>query len=133
MICVLWKKWKFYVFDRVKSQNGPYLAKTEKVDSKFFICCIVHGKLPEYWYKVEKMWGEILLIFALNSKLKLAAETFVLHSGSKFTCLVVYFCKYIWFRCQTEIVSEKVYAVICPVLEITSLKFYLATINSVFL
>ena len=66
------------------------------------------------------MWGEILLIFALDSKLKLAAETLVLHSGPKFTCLVVRF----WFRCQTTIVSEKVYAAIWPVLEITSLNSF---------
>ena len=45
--------------------------------------------------KLKKMWGEILLIFALDSKLKLAAETFVLHSGPKFMCLVVQFHKYV--------------------------------------
>ena len=39
------------------------------------------------------MLGEILPIFALDPKLKLAAETFVLDSGPKFMCLVVQFHK----------------------------------------
>ena len=47
MFLVLWKKSKFFIFDHVKSQNGPYLAETEKRPSKFFICCTVYGKLPE--------------------------------------------------------------------------------------
>ena len=34
---------------------------------------------------------EILLIFTLDPKLKLAAEAFVLHSGPKFLRLVVHF------------------------------------------
>ena len=69
------------------------------------------------------MLGENTLIFALDPKLDWAAETLVLHSGPKFTCLVVHFHKYFWFWCQTGIVPEKVYAAIWPVLEITSLKF----------
>ena len=59
-----------------------------------------------------------------RSRIKLleAAETLVLCSGPKLTCLVVHFHKYFWFWCQTGIVPEKVYAAIWPVLEITSLK-----------
>ena len=68
------------------------------------------------------MLGENWLIFALDPKLKLDTETLLLHSGPKFLRFVVYFYKYSWFRYQTEIVPEKVYAVIWPVLEITSLK-----------
>ena len=68
------------------------------------------------------MLGENRLIFALDPKLELDAETLVLHSGPKFLCLVVYFYKHFWFWYQTGIVSEKVYAAIWPVLEITSLK-----------
>ena len=73
------------------------------------------------------MLGENWLIFALDPNLELDAETLVFHSGPKFLCFLVDFYKYFWFWCQTEIVSEKVYAVIWPVLEITSLKclFYL--------
>ena len=67
------------------------------------------------------MLGANRLIFALDPKLEMDAETLVLHSGPKFLCFVVYFYKYFWFWYQTEIVSEKVYAVIWPVLEITSL------------
>ena len=51
-------------------------------------------------------------IFALEQKLELDAETIVLHSGPKFLCFVVPFYKYLWFWYQTEIDSEKVYAVI---------------------
>ena len=69
------------------------------------------------------MLGENRLIFVLDPKLELGAETLFLHS---FLCLVVPFYKYFWFWCQTEIVSEKVYAVIWPVLEITSLKVLLS-------
>ena len=69
------------------------------------------------------MLGENWFIFALEPNLILDAETFVFHSGPKFLCFLVDFNKYFWFWCQTEIVSEKVYAVIWPVLEITSLKF----------
>ena len=68
------------------------------------------------------MLGENWLIFALDPNLELDAETLVFHSGPKFLCFLVDFYKYFWFWCQTEIVSEKVYAVIWPVLEITSLK-----------
>ena len=64
--------------------------------------------------------GANQLFFALDPKHKLDAETLVLHSGPKFLCFVVHFYKYFWFWYQTEIVSKKVYAVIWPVLEITS-------------
>ena len=33
------------------------------------------------------MFGEILLIFAMEPKQKMAAETFILHSDPKFMCL----------------------------------------------
>ena len=68
------------------------------------------------------MLGANRLIFALDPKLEMDAETLVLHSGPKFLCFIVYFYKYFWFWYQTEIVSEKVYVVIWTVLEITSLK-----------
>ena len=68
------------------------------------------------------MLGENRLIFALDPKLELDAETtLVLHSGPKFLFLVVYFYKQFLFWYQTGIVSKKVYAAIWPVLEITSL------------
>ena len=70
------------------------------------------------------MWGANRLIFALDPKLELDAETLVLHSGPKFLCLVVHFYKYFWFWCQTRLVSEKVYAAFWLVLEITSLKIF---------
>ena len=69
------------------------------------------------------MLGENQLIFALEPKLELDAETIVLHSGPKLLCFVVHFYKYFWFWYQTGIVSEKVYAVVWSVLEISSLKF----------
>ena len=72
--------------------------------------------------KAKKRLGANRLIFALDLKLDMDAETLVLHSGPKLLCFVVCFYKYFWFWFQTEIVSEKVYAVIWPVLEITSLK-----------
>ena len=68
------------------------------------------------------MLGENWLIFALDPKQELDAESLVLHSSPKL-CFVVHFYKYFWFWYQTKIVSKKVYAVIWPVLEITSLKF----------
>ena len=67
------------------------------------------------------MLGANRLIFALDPKQELDAETLVLPSGPKFLCFVVQFYKYFWFWYQIEIVSEKVYALIWPVLEITSL------------
>ena len=39
------------------------------------------------------MLGENILIFALDPKLKCAAEILVLHSGPKFMCLVDHFDK----------------------------------------
>ena len=68
------------------------------------------------------MLGENWLIFALDPNLELDAETLIFHSGPKFLCFLVDFYKYFWFWCQTEIVAEKVYALIWPVSEITSLK-----------
>ena len=70
------------------------------------------------------MLGENRHIFALEPKLELDTETLILHSGPKFLCSAVYFHKNFWLWYQTEIVSKKVYAVIWPVLEITSLKNY---------
>ena len=67
------------------------------------------------------MLGANWLIFALDPEVELDAETLVLHSGPKFMCLLVHFYRYIWFWNQTEIVSKKIYAVICSVLKITSL------------
>ena len=69
------------------------------------------------------MLGENRLIFALDLKRELEAETLVLHSGPKFLRFKVHFYKYFWFWYQTENVYEKVYAQIWPVLEITSLKY----------
>ena len=63
----------------------------------------------------------IISIFALDPSSKLAAETFISHSGSKFMFLVVPFHTYFWLWCQTEIISKEVYAAIWPVLEVTSL------------
>ena len=57
--------------------------------------------------KKLKNVGEIILIFAMDSKLKLAAETFISNSGPKFTCLLLHFCTDFWFLCQTEIVYKK--------------------------
>ena len=66
------------------------------------------------------MLGANCLIFVLNQKVELDAKTLVLHSGPKFMCFEVHFYKHFWFWYQTDIDSEKVYAVIWPVLEITS-------------
>ena len=67
------------------------------------------------------MLGANRPIFALDPKLDMDAETQVFHPGPKFLCFTLYFYWYFWFWYQTEIVPEKVYAVIWPVLEITSL------------
>ena len=45
----------------------------------------------------------------MEPKLEKAAETLVLCSGPKFTCLIVHFHKNFWFWWQTGIVLEKVY------------------------
>ena len=60
--------------------------------------------------KFKKCWGQIesFLPWSQNLNLTLRPSFFI----------------YFWFWCQTEIVSKKVYAVICLVLEITSLKFF---------
>ena len=68
------------------------------------------------------MLGANWLIFVLDPKLEMDTETLVLHSGQKFMCFVVQFHKKFWFWYQTEIVPEKVYAMILPLLEISPLK-----------
>ena len=70
------------------------------------------------------MLGAIWLIFALDPKLKTAAEALIFQSGPKFLCFVVQFYKKFWFWCQTRIVPEKTYAKIWPVLEITPLNVW---------
>ena len=52
------------------------------------------------------MYWESLPNFALDLKLKLAAETFVLHSGPKFMCLVVCFYSYN-FGVELELCQKK--------------------------
>ena len=99
MFFVLWKKSKFFIFDHAKSQNGPYLAETEKCPSKFFICCT-----------------------ALDRKLEMDTKTLVLQSGQKFMCFIVHFYEKFWFWHQTGIVPENVYARIWQLLEITFLQ-----------
>ena len=71
--------------------------------------------------KAQKMLGASRLIFTLDPKQELDAETVVLRSGQKFSCFVVHFCKYVCFGYKRKIVSKKVYALIWPVLEIASL------------
>ena len=44
-------------------------------------------------YGEEKSQGANRLIFAIDPKLELDAETLVLHSAPKFLCFVVYFHK----------------------------------------
>ena len=53
------------------------------------------------------MFGANRLIFALDSKLDMDAETLILHSGPKFLCFLVHFDIYFWFWYQTEIMSKK--------------------------
>ena len=57
----------------------------------------------------------------LDPNLKMDTETLILHSGQKFMCFVVHFHKKFYFWHQTGIVSKKVYAVIWPLLETSSL------------
>ena len=66
--------------------------------------------------------GANRLIFALDPKLEMDTETLVLPSGQKFMCFVVQFHENFRFWYQTGNVPEKVYAVIWPLLEISSLK-----------
>ena len=66
--------------------------------------------------------GANWLIFALDPKLEMDTDTLVLHSGQKFMCFVVQFHEKFRFWNQIRIVPEKVYAVIWPLLEISSLK-----------
>ena len=77
------------------------------------------------------MLGEIWLIFALDPKLNSAAETLPFQPGPKFLYFVVHFFEKVWFWCQIKIVPEKVYAGIWPVLEITSLNYFLSQILDV--
>ena len=67
------------------------------------------------YQKIDKKFKNVeenQLIVVLELKLKLDAVTLVLNSGPKFLCFIVPFYKYLWFWYQTEIDSEKVYAVI---------------------
>ena len=89
----LWSGSKFFIFDHVESENLGYLAETKKVCAKFFICCKVHNNVSENQYKVVKMLGENLVIFALDLKLDWATVTLVLTSAPKFLWLVVCFDK----------------------------------------
>ena len=51
--------------------------------------------------------GEIWLIFSLDPKLILAAETLVFQSDQKFMRFVVGFYEKFWFWYQTRIVPKK--------------------------
>ena len=53
--------------------------------------CKVHESVSESNQKVGKMFGEKLVIFALDSKLDQATETLVLTSAPKFMWFVVHF------------------------------------------
>ena len=104
-------------------------------ESKWAISC-QNGKMPlqifymlnSIWQttrkliEVEKILGANRLIFALDPKLEMDTETLVLHSGQKFMCFVVQFHENFRFWYQTGNVPKKVYAVIWPLLEISSLK-----------
>ena len=88
------------------------MPKPKKDTTNFLEYSIVSDKLPKNWQEAQKMFGENWLIFALEPKQELDAESLVLHLGPKFLYLGVHFYKYFWFWYQREIVSEKVYAVI---------------------
>ena len=88
--------------------------------SKWAISCQMFNSKWQTTSKLRESWKNIggkSTHFCLEPKLELDAVTLVLHFDFCST-----FYKYFWFWYQTEIVSKKVYAVICPVLEITSLK-----------
>ena len=59
MFLILWKKSKFFIFDHVKNQNWPYLAKTEKRPSKFFIFVQCMGNYQKFDRKLKKYWGQM--------------------------------------------------------------------------
>lgn len=76
-----------------------------------------------------KSWknaGWYCLIFALQPKFEMGPEILILHSDPKVMCLVVHYDDYyLWFWKHIGIVSEKAYASILLVFEITSLNISL--------
>ena len=73
---------------------GHILPKQKNVPPDFLHVVLYMAKYQEIDKKFKKCWGENRLIFALEPKLELDAETLVLHSGPKFLCFVVHFYKY---------------------------------------
>ena len=74
----------FHFLTMSKVKMGHILPKRKTGVTNFFEYSIVSDKLPENRLKVQKMLGENQLIFALDPKLELYAETLVLNSGEKF-------------------------------------------------
>ena len=68
---------------------GHILPKRKNATTDSFEYSIVSDKLPENWKKVQKMLGANRLIFAMDPKLDLDAETLVLHWVPKFLCFLV--------------------------------------------
>ena len=68
---------------------GHILPKWKNAHPKFLYAVKYKAKHKNIDKRLKK-WG-ILLIFALDMKQKLAAETFILHSGLKFICFAVHF------------------------------------------
>ena len=66
----LFIKKKWYLIYK-KSQNSSFLTMSkvkldhilpkQKMITQFFICCKVHDKVLEYWYKVSKCWWQLYL------------------------------------------------------------------------
>ena len=59
MFFVLWKKSKFFSFDHVKSQNGPYLAETENTPPNFVYVVQYMANYQKIDRKLKKYWGQI--------------------------------------------------------------------------
>ena len=77
-----------------KDKMRHILLNWKNATTNFFEYSIVSDKLPENRQKVQKMLGANPIIFALDPKLDMNAETLVLYSSPKFLCLLVNFYKY---------------------------------------
>ena len=72
---------------------GHILPKWKNGHPKFLYAVQYMAKHKNKDKTLKNTGGGILLIFALDMKQKLAAETFILHSGLKLICFAVHFPK----------------------------------------
>jgi hypothetical protein len=61
---------KFFIFDHVKSQNGPHLAKWKIAPQNFLYVVQYMAKYQKFDRKLKKCWGKINSFLPWTKNLK---------------------------------------------------------------